>query len=179
MHTNHFQTIQDSYHKLCDFCDQIWNRVHKSYSQEIACRKGCDICCELQSVNQLEAYIIRLYLQKKDSFFIKNQDTEYNSKCPFLREQVCLIYEARPLICRTHGLVLRSNEFVNSHASSCPYNFPSLRPDEFSAELTLDTDKITKNLMNLNLAFCMCKNIHDQAQNRVQLTDLYNMSAFM
>ena len=171
---NQLQTILDSYYKLCGYCDQIWNRIRLAYHEEIACRKGCGICCELESVSQIEAHIIRLHLEKSGACFLKKIECESNQKCPFLREDACLIYEARPLICRTHGLVLRSTEFRHLRAASCPYNFPSLRPDELSEEFTLDIDMATKNLIKLNLAFCICKNIQNGAQNRVPLVDLYN-----
>jgi len=170
------QTIFDNYYKLCGFCDQLWDRVRKIYPQEIACRKGCGICCELKSVSLLEAYIIKLYLEENPLLSVDNVNLEVNKKCPFLCDDACLIYNARPLICRTHGLVLRSAEFDQTHAASCPYNFPSFRPDELSDEFTLDSDMITKNLMKLNLAYCMCKGMQEDSQKRVLLGDLYKKS---
>jgi len=171
---NQLQTIVDNYYKLCGFCDQLWSRVREAYPKEIACKKGCGICCELKSVNQLEAHIIKLYLEENNPPSPENATPEANKKCPFLCDDACLIYKARPLICRTHGLVLRSAEFHQTYAASCPYNFPSLRPDELSDKFTLDIDMITKNLMKLNLAYCMCKGVQNDAQSRVLLVDLCN-----
>jgi len=146
--------IIDNYRKLCTYCDSIWTRVIKAYPNEIACRKGCGICCELQTVNQIEAYVIRSYIDvNRVDIIVDNND---NNVCPFLRDQVCTIYPARPIICRTHGLILRSSEFpLSKQAASCPYNFPSVHPNDFPPELTVDVDIITKNLVNLNLAFCL------------------------
>jgi len=190
--------IVDNYRKLCVYCDSIWNSVIEAYPDEIACREGCGICCELRTVNQIEAYVIRSYIDNNKNFgddkcdddmnvdndgiIVDTGDTNVNNgdefidndnadACPFLRRQSCTIYPARPIICRTHGLILRSSEFpLSKQAASCPYNFPSIRPDDFPQELTADVDIITKNLVNLNLAFCMANGV--SAEIRVLLRDL-------
>jgi len=191
--------VTDNYRKLCAYCDALWNRVREAYPNEIACRKGCGICCELQSVNQIEAYAIRSYIVNNknlsddacvdddvidddivDDIVDANDmsvDTDNTGSCPFLRRRSCSIYPARPIICRTHGLVLRSSEFpLSRQAASCPYNFPSFRPDDFPPELAVDADAVTKNLVNLNLAFCMASGIDaggaESGERRVLLRDL-------
>lgn len=173
--TTKIHDIIDNYLKLCDYCDAIWNRVYKAYPNEIACRKGCGICCELQSVNRIEAYVIRSYIINNN---IDDIGVANNNACPFLRDQTCAIYPARPIICRTHGLILRSSEFpLSRHAASCPYNFPSFHPNDIPPEMTVDVDIITKNLVNLNLAFCMAGGIDavdktEGTEIRVLLRDL-------
>jgi len=211
--------IMDNYRKLCAYCDSIWNHVREAYPNEIACRKGCGICCELQSVNQIEAYAIRFYIvnnknlsgdcvdsidsgllryARNDGHCEEQRDeatclsrrkaiqldgdmivgTGNTDACPFLRRQACAIYPNRPIICRTHGLILRSSEFpLSRQAASCPYNFPSIHPDDFPPELAVDVDLITKNLVNLNLAFCLASgvDVRDETVNkeiRVPLRDL-------
>jgi hypothetical protein len=151
--------ILDNYRKLCAYCDSVWERVRAAYPGEIACRKGCGICCELQTVNQIEAYAIRFHIAKNGASSEITNDG--NGACPFLsRDQTCSVYIARPVICRTHGLILRSSEFpLSRRASSCPYNFPSVHPNDFPPELTVDVDVVTKNLVNLNLAFCLASGI--------------------
>ncbi len=177
--------IINNYRKLCAYCDSIWNRAREVYSNEIACRKGCGICCELRSVNQIEAYVIRSHITDNNTSVndIDNNDvvvhndnaTVDDNACPFLRNQACTVYPARPIICRTHGMILRSSEFSPSRqATSCPYNFTSIHPNDFPPEMTIDTDVVTKNLVRLNLAFCLASGISvgDGAENRVLLRDL-------
>ena len=179
---NQLQTIIANYHKLCAYCDAIWQRARAAYPNEIACRKGCGICCELQSVNRLEAHVIRAYIiDTADTKFLSDSvDSGSPHTCPFLRDQSCAVYPARPIICRTHGLILRSTEFAQSQAASCPYNFPSVHPSDVPTELAADVDLITKNLANLNLAFCMASNIDvkDETNNRVPLRDLAKRHPF-
>ncbi|MDR0331307.1 MAG: YkgJ family cysteine cluster protein [Chitinispirillales bacterium] len=186
---NQLQSILNNYQKLCGYCDSIWGRVRGAYPDEIACREGCGICCELRSVNQIEAYVIRAFIRDNGIDGLNNanniNDVDNTSginnnasdSCPFLTPpaQSCTIYPARPTICRTHGLVLRSTEFPQSQqqAASCPYNFPSVHPNDFPAELTVDIDNITKNLARLNLAFCMVSGIDMDIDSRVLLHDLF------
>lgn len=147
------QKIVHGYRKLCGYCDLVWNKVKQSFPEEICCRKGCSACCELQSVNQLEAHLIRTHLQ---SLSLKVNNIYPNeNRCPFLLEHSCSIYEARPLICRTHGLVLNSRE-SSLPLPSCPDNFKTFSIPELPGDCILDTDIVTGNLMRLNLAFCIC-----------------------
>ncbi|MCL2182671.1 MAG: YkgJ family cysteine cluster protein [Chitinispirillia bacterium] len=172
------QTILDNYQKLCGYCDGIWERVRQAFPGEIACRKGCGVCCELQSVNQLEAYAIRSHIEGIDGREPLGRKRKSAYVCPFLQDRACVIYGVRPIICRTHGLILRSTEFPHAHqAASCPYNFPSHHPRDVAPELTADIDRITKNLTNLNLAYCMVNNIdvRDEQLIRVPLKKLASL----
>jgi len=175
---NQLQAIIANYQKLCAYCDAIWKRVIAAYPNEIACREGCGICCELQSVNQLEAHVIRAHINTVNTVILYDGDDDKTSPhtCPFLRgeSQSCAVYPARPVICRTHGLILRSTEFTLTQAASCPYNFPSIHPNDVPPELTADVDRVTKNLTNLNLAFCLSSgiDIRDESNSRVRLRDL-------
>jgi hypothetical protein len=172
------QTILDNYRRLCGYCDGIWERVRQTYPGEIACYKGCGTCCELQSVNQLEAHVIRLHIQGVSCKKPLEDRGSTSHICPFLQNRACVIYDARPIICRTHGLILRSVDFSRAHqAGSCPYNFPSHHPRDISPELTADIDNITKNLTNQNMAFCMINNIdvRDELLCRVSLKELASL----
>ncbi len=167
-HSEYLNSVLANYRKLCDYCDQFWMKVISAYPDDFTCRKGCGICCELQSVNQLEAHCIRAFLQSQPA---SNDKCSGSDRCPFLSDENCTIYSARPLICRTHGLVLKSDEFTHPTVS-CPYNFNNTHPFDLPDELILDIDKITENLTRLNLAFCICTGKKTESDVRVKMADL-------
>lgn len=135
-----------SYDNLCAYCDQFWKAVFLKYPGQISCRAGCSICCELQSVNALESFVISRFLTAK---IIKPAD----ERCPFILDNLCGIYEARPIICRTHGLVFKTDECPQSISISCPYNFNDPEIELGPTDL-LDIDKLSMNLAKLNYVFC-------------------------
>jgi uncharacterized protein len=163
-----FQEITNHYKKLCGYCENFWKRAADKHPAEITCSPGCSTCCELQSVNLLEAYVIAEYCDKA----ISSLPPRPASGCPFLSDNKCRIYPARPLICRTHGLLLKSKEFADHLRASCPFNFTTLDPAAIGNADTLDIDRITNNLARLNAAFCMLIGDVKKTTGRVALSDL-------
>ncbi|NLG19174.1 MAG: YkgJ family cysteine cluster protein [Fibrobacter sp.] len=170
MKDNSFESILggilENYRALCSYCDSFFNAALKKYQKHVFCKASCSMCCELESVNYLEAFIIisRITTEKQ-----KNNRTE--SKCIFLIDDNCSIYSSRPIICRTHGLALSSSEFSAPYAISCPLNFqsPSLHLD---SHFILDSDTVTLNLIKLNLAFCLLLGDCEQGSKRVSLEEI-------
>lgn len=70
----------------------------------LCCRKGCSGCCrDGLTMSEAEASVIRKLYPK-----IGLEVAHEPGACPFLDEAgACRIYEARPYICRTHGLPMR------------------------------------------------------------------------
>lgn len=102
----------------------------KSQNQIVSCIKGCAYCC-YQCVHILPHELFYLFFYLKSNFSKKvineiqfNTKEKYNSirnmkaeeyiyfkyPCPFLKDNVCIIYNARPLACRT---------FLSSSINSC------------------------------------------------------------
>lgn len=162
------QKIINQYKKLRSYCDGFWKQTKDKYPAEIACSPGCSICCELQSVNFLEAFVIAEHRGRGGS----SAPPPSGTSCPFLSDNRCRIYPVRPLICRTHGLLLRSKEFSGRTAPSCPFNFTSADPAALSDTYALDIDAITAGLAKLNAAFCMLLGGVKKAKERIALRDL-------
>ncbi len=160
--------ILQKYCKLTDFCARFWATVSSRYPKDIACHEGCGICCELQSVSMIEAFSIWQALS--NTGLITAQPT--NQSCVFLKNDSCLIYTARPVICRTHGLAIKSKEFIGDYSITCPYNFSV--SENIPPDAILDIDLITQNLVRLNYAFCMQINKTQLASERIKLSDIAN-----
>lgn len=156
--------ILDNYIKLLFYCDKFWGAVTDKYPHQTSCRAGCSICCELQSICAIEAFVIVQDCKVSES-------TGTDGQCPFIINNLCSIYKKRPVICRTHGLIFKSSEFLNSYSISCPYNFndPAFEIDE---SYIMDIDKVTNNLAHLNLAFCNLIGKTEWSSQRFQLKDL-------
>jgi Fe-S-cluster containining protein len=165
MMTQTLQTIFDNYQALCLYCDAFFDAMQKTYTKQIHCIKGCSTCCELSSVCALEARMIISL-----SGTIASISTSHKPFCVLLQNNNCSIYKNRPIICRSHGLILTNEN--RKTCSSCPLNFSSQTISNIPITHIFDTAKISDNLMRLNLAFCIAINDKDLAHKRFMLSDV-------
>ncbi|HSA05776.1 MAG TPA: YkgJ family cysteine cluster protein [Candidatus Gastranaerophilales bacterium] len=106
--------------------DQFFE-IQKDY---IKCKIGCSHCCQrgYYPVTNVEAKLIKACFENIEdcikaqivekaekinierALFVANGNDILNFKytCPFLAEDKCSIYEYRPIICRTQGLIFES-----------------------------------------------------------------------
>lgn len=132
------------------------------------CAKGCAACCMLETVSPLEAFMIAEYLKSLPALERPPSPVDVNeAPCVFLRDDVCTIYPARPMICRTHGLPLIYPE--QQEIEVCQLNFVELDISAIDPQYLLDAESITENLMRLNLAFCLLTGAPDRAGERIPL----------
>jgi len=157
------------YKKLSIWCEKFCKKTFVKYADDIACHAGCGICCELQSVNLLEAFSI-FSSGVCGAVPVKSDN---DGKCVFLHDDKCSIYDNRPLVCRTHGLAIKSREFTSAYSITCPYNFRETDFDKRS-DFILDMDIVTENMMRLNYAFCIMTNLRHLESERILLCDIAN-----
>lgn len=133
------------------------------------CRKGCSCCCILQSVNILEAYLIFRPINNEKLNIHQIQNNTDN--CVFLTQSGdCSIYASRPILCRTHGLLLKSTEFTDNIARSCELNFT--RDEEAPVAAAIDIDTITVNSEKLCCAFALASGDLHLSSIRIGLADI-------
>jgi Fe-S-cluster containining protein len=139
----------------------------------ITCQPGCSSCCvDGLLVLPVEAAAIAHHVRKRG--LVHRRDT--NDACVFLDDDGrCGVYEARPLLCRTHGLPLRTRQAVSrgglrilDDISVCDLNYTDRAPK--TAE-TLDADLLLQLLVTVDRRFRSRKGLNDDV-SRVSLRAL-------
>lgn len=145
--------------KVQDHFDQATAATPEAFS----CAEGCDSCCHRRfSVFAIEARPIVRALARLDPDLrerIRQQadDPEHADRCALLVDGRCSVYDARPLICRSHGLPV----LVDGAVDVCPLNF---REHEIPRAAVLNLDA-------LNQPLAMMAELADDGQ-RVELAAL-------
>ena len=128
------------YQALIAEVDRQCRRIRRRYAEHIACVKGCaGNCCRIHiSVFPVEAVSLARALQKLPREMVRHirqkaRRTTTFGPCPLLEEGACLMYDARAIICRTHGLPTLSEYRGHRSIGFCQKNFqnlPSLPDDD-------------------------------------------------
>jgi Fe-S-cluster containining protein len=161
----------DNYRKILDRADQHFATVMTSQPQNLQCGAGCSLCCHgLFEIGSGDVPVIAEGLEKlhparrkkiirraleivessnhpnlrecspgeKEAFFERTQSTP----CPNLDEAgLCMMYEARPLVCRTFGLPLREERKYLGDV--CELNFTSAtRKEQLAAAWDLSWEDV-------------------------------------
>lgn len=88
---------------------RLVDEVSKVRAPFVACKKGCASCCKMNvTISSLEAEQIFAATSVRHAPVTKSRKHDLNTfagkPCPFLDDQeVCSIYEYRPLACRSHA----------------------------------------------------------------------------
>ena len=121
---------------------------------QIACKAGCHHCCRrIPTILPIEwAWIqaggAEASGQNPASKELRSDLHPDEPLCGHLdAEGLCSIYAARPLICRTHGSLILSDEGLDH----CPWNFQDL--EEVDEDMVFRLENLHETLLRLNLAF--------------------------
>ncbi len=148
--------MSNGYRKILDRADAYFDQVLATQPSALACRLGCSLCCHgLFEIGAADVVIIAEGLDRlpddqraaivgraaeifedsdhpalreaspgdKEAFFDRTSATP----CPALDESgACMIYDSRPLVCRTFGLPIRNGaEYMGQE---CELNFTEASP---------------------------------------------------
>jgi Fe-S-cluster containining protein len=139
----------------------------------LTCKRGCDACCvDGLSVLPVEAALIQAHGGRPSP-------RQREGMCAFLDDDgACTVYEARPVLCRTHGLALKSSGKEDQEArglrvladdvSACELNYTTRAP---AAAEVLDATKLMMLLVTVDRRYRARVGIDDDV-SRVALTDL-------
>ena len=143
------QTFQ-KYLALRDEIDQQCARLYDMHASHLKCREGCDQCCMDFSIFPVEFYAIR---EQAGSDLKRGQIPNAQGACPFLVNHRCVIYDARPIICRTQGLPLLFMGEEEWELSACELNFTCFDFGEFHEGNTFPQDHYNSRLYLVNKEF--------------------------
>jgi Fe-S-cluster containining protein len=160
------ENIRAAYRQLVHDIDIMADTLTRErFSTVMQCRAGCSDCCVQFSVLPLEAALVAEMLGGR-ALSAKQE----NEKCLLLSDDLCLVYEVRPIICRTQGLPLGyiDEEAGAIEVSACPINFPDDFP--LSHDDLMFMDAFNQRLAELNLQYCRLAGLDPEV--RIPLADL-------
>ena len=178
---------RELYQQLITAVDDLTAQLSERYKTHLQCGAGCSGCCHHHlSVFAVEAAALQDAIQalpeatrnclRQQAQDIKEQEARGETvACPMLVDNLCSVYEARPLICRTQGLpLLYEADDGAQEIDFCPLNFDS---DEAIAELS-DEYLVPLDLLNLKLAmanvsYCREQQSSDeQSHQRIKMAEV-------
>ncbi|ALC17060.1 iron-sulfur cluster-binding oxidoreductase [Desulfuromonas soudanensis] len=148
--------LLENYRHLVGRVDALCRRIEAAYGQHLACRKGCDSCCRHLSLFRVEGVALARALAGQDPGLVtrireRARKATPDGPCPLLEDGACLLYAARPMICRTHGLPLIFSEGEGRRVDFCPQNFQGLA--SLPASSVVDLDLLNATLATIDELF--------------------------
>ena len=149
------------YRKLIAKVDKFCEKGSDKYADEIACKKGCADCCnKILTFFPVEFFNIIEYIQLKnidENIIVDNIDSilaKESKDCPLLHNDECMIYDARPVICRTFGLpaIVKDDVMETVDIQICDKNFLT-EGLELENDYIINLDTLNSMLFIINSVF--------------------------
>lgn len=160
--------VCEEYSNLLGDVDSLAEQLTKRYRSQLACRAGCSSCCGHDlSIFEAEAAAVRSALPAlpihvrervihQARLVQARKVREEYVACPLLVDDLCAIYDARPIICRTQGLpLLYTAEDGRQEVDYCRLNFtrPAATQD-LDPDHLVQLDELNFKLAVTNLRYC-------------------------
>lgn len=132
--------------------DGFFDRVAARHGTDMQCHTGCADCCGVRlTITAVEAAAIRAHAAAMDPAARARLATEADAtRCAALDAAGrCKIYDARPLVCRSHGVPIRLTRRGLPVVQSCHRNFRTTTPD---ADCVLDQTTLSATLLAIDAA---------------------------
>lgn len=146
-----------NYFQMVSRVDHLCQGIHDMLAAQITCSKGCSSCCTAITLFPVEAAALNAALEalpdeQRTAILQHVAAHAEGERCPLLEDHCCLLYDARPIICRTHGLPIVYTEGPEQKADCCPLN---LSDDEqpVSGSAVIDLDRLNTLLVAVNALF--------------------------
>ncbi len=169
--------LLENYHRLLNKVDELCKGITCLLGDALVCRPSCSSCCIPISVFPVEVAALveatgslssgQYLLLKKQLSLTRDDD-----KCPLLFEDQCLLYKARPIICRTHGLPVMITEGDGQRrVDVCPLNCKEFK--QLPGNAIIDLEQLNTLLFSINVLYL--KDVGRNLPDRIPLWSLGEM----
>lgn len=143
----------DNYKQLVGRIDALCKAIQAALGDRITCSEGCSSCCTAITLFPVEAAALQEALDQlpePEAEAIRSHVEAHSEgeRCPLLSHHRCLLYHARPIICRTHGLPIIYTEDDRRKSDCCPLNMSDT--ESVSGSSVIDLDKLNPLLVAVN-----------------------------
>lgn len=145
-----------NYKQLVERVDALCSSIERALGGQITCSAGCSDCCTAITLFPVEAAAIQsalAALPAEEAAAIRRHVAEQagGERCPLLSSHRCLLYAARPIICRTHGLPILVTEGNSQRVDCCPLNLTA--SESLPASAVIGLDRLNTVLVAVNALF--------------------------
>lgn len=145
-----------NYRDLLTKVELICREIEAEYGEYLACHAGCDDCCRHITLFPVEAAALAPAidnLPREEAARIQSRARRASpdGPCPLLKNGLCLLYDVRPIICRTHGLPLLTMHDGSRSIDFCPRNFHGL--SSLPGKAVIDLERLNTALAAVNALF--------------------------
>jgi uncharacterized protein len=143
----------DNYRQLIARVDALCASIAAALGEQITCSAGCSSCCTSITIFPVEASALRVALkslpdQQAEEIIRHVSEHSEGERCPLLLHHHCLLYEARPIICRTHGLPIIYTTDGQHSSDCCPHNMTEV--ESLPGSCVVDLDRLNTLLVAVN-----------------------------
>jgi uncharacterized protein len=137
------------YPELAAKVDAFFTRVAARHGDQMACDTGCSHCCHVRlSVTGVEAAAITALVAELSDDTRARLAANVNAAAPDHCTALdaggrCLIYTARPIVCRSHGAPIRLRESSLPVVTACRDNFTARGPAAADPDCIIDQETLS------------------------------------
>ena len=133
--------------------DGFFGRVEARHGDDMQCQTGCSDCCHVRlTITAVEADAVRAHVAgwsaaRRAALAVHGPDDRCAALDPVGR---CKIYDARPVVCRSHGVPIRMRQGTSLPViQACHRNFTRTEP---AADCVLDQETLSTLVLAVDRA---------------------------
>lgn len=150
-------TLLKNYYRLRDKVDQLCEGITARLGDALTCHAGCSSCCCAISIFPVEAAALLEAAHQLPPEQYQRLKAQLNrpvqgDHCPLLLNDRCLLYQARPIICRTHGLpILLTTDGEEQRVDVCTLNCRNMT--HLPGEALINLERLNELLVSINALY--------------------------